>query len=404
MFDRIRQLWDGLGSKSSADEQESQPSASVADTGTGWSNQLAQERLKALSGGTGKPSNTEPSYTPYVDPQTFDYHGAELLDPSFSALPSFLLRAAVVADAFRDAALGETCDAAQSPLEELDRFNQLFDEELARLQNDPEAADLSESQQNQLVKDLTLHRFNLGHSGGAGSLDLNQMTEIEKYNYLHDQILQQGGEFRDGDLEANLIGMRGLEDGKVGDNAIDEYNDTMFMLRTEDGTPQVYQYVASTDPGNNKAIEDYEYSYINHITGVGEGPLLLQEGTYSYTSNLPSEHEYGHVLQDLSSGEGASFGVTDLNGNRWEDEGEAAYGETGAGLNIHKGGPADQAINAYSAGCQIIATEPTSGQLKDGYDYYSSFYNRLTEDPRFDVIGETIPYTLVDSNKAESAS
>ncbi|MCB9760286.1 MAG: DUF4157 domain-containing protein [Alphaproteobacteria bacterium] len=343
---------------------------------------------------------------PVFGPDGFDYHGAELVDPEAAQLPPDELNDAIYDQVFADA-LPESFERLpiqerQYLLEEAqaeaqlaqDRFDALYEQELG----------LSADVLNQLpypvremmeqqAREDALHRLNVGHTGGVGpDVDLSQMSEVEQYNYLHDLILRGGNEFRDGEMEVNILGVRGLEGGVVGDNAANEYNDTIYVLRiNEEGQAEVHDFAATTDYG------DYDQVLAAGYGGVADGetyPLLMAPGAYSMaTQTDPNRDGTNHFLYEGWDPDAPTTSVPDINGNHRVDDDEMAYPHEYQGINSHAGGTGTS-VGTWSAGCQVVPRRP-SGDTSDR-NFYEEYYDVVSADPDF-ATAERIPYTLVEA-------
>jgi hypothetical protein len=284
-------------------------------------------------------------------------------------------------------------------------FDRLYQEELNRVSPElkqhlpPEDVAALEQEARQHA----VERINLGHVGGTGNVDLTSMNEQEKFNYLRDLIEDQGGTFRTEDNAMNVIGLRGLENGAVGDNAANEYNDTLFVLRYEDGKPQVYEFPATTDYGSTQDTSDAGDGVTAQTPdGAQWAPLLATEG--SYTMNIGTHAagtEWAHEALREAGGSGV-ISVPDLNGNHRVDPEEMQYQYTDQGINVHGGGRSGT-VGQWSTGCQVIPREPTAGD-DTGRLYWDDFHTMMTEDPVYGTTLDLIPYTLVDVQNAPSTT
>ena len=253
------------------------------------------------------------------------------------------------------------------------------------------------------AREHAVERINLGHVGGTGNVDLNSMTEGEKFNYLRDLIEDSGGTFRTDDNAMNVIGLRGLENGVDGDNAANEYNDTVFVLRYEDGEPQVYEFPATTDYGSTEDTKDVGDGVTAQTPdGPQWAPLLMAEGSYmmnigTHAAGQPWAHE---ALRE--AGGSLVTSVPDLNGNHRVDPEEMQYQYHDQGINVHGGGTSDT-VGQWSTGCQVIPREPSGGD-DSGRLYWDDFHTMMTEDPVYGTTLDLIPYTLVDVQNAPSTT
>ena len=332
----------------------------------------------------------------------------ELVNPAIASQPLAVIREEIRLAALRDALPPEMEHvpledraamynaAVQAGDEAVKAFDRLYREETARLSGgerhlppEERLAIASEARANAVA------RINLGHAGGVGEVDLNGMSEIEKFRYLKAEIEARGGEFRTEDMAMNVIGVRGLDHGVTGDNAPNEYNDTIYVLRTEDGEPHVYEFNATTDYGDWDKVKDAGYGVnVRTEDGYQWAPLLMAEG--SYTMNVGT-HAWGTDWSHEALVERGGSGVTsiaDVDGDHRVDPEEAVFSFTDQGINVHRGGQPDRPVNAYSAGCQVIPRRPSGDESSTLY--WEDFHQMITEDPVYGTTEDLIPYTLAD--------
>jgi hypothetical protein len=333
----------------------------------------------------------------------------ELVNPAIASQPLSVIREEIRRAALRGALPEDMyhvpledraamySEAVKAGDEAVAAFDRIHREELSRLEDEngkhlpaPERAALASE-----AVSTAIARVNLGHAGGVGDVDLNSMTELEKFNYLRAEIEARGGEFRTEDMAMNVVGVRGLDHGVTGDNAPNEYNDTIYVLRMENGTPHVYEFNATTDYGDWDKVKDAGYG----VTVLTEGtyqwaPLLMAEG--SYMMNVGT-HAWGTSWSHEALVETGGSGVTsiaDVNGNHRVDPEEMSFSFTDQGTNVHKGGLPDRPVNAYSAGCQVIPKRPSGDESSTLY--WEDFHQMITEDPVYGTKEDRIPYTLAD--------
>jgi hypothetical protein len=190
-------------------------------------------------------------------------------------------------------------ESVQAGDEAVTAFDRLYREEMAWLAGGERPELLPEERLAiaSLARASAVARINLGHAGGVGEVDLNGMTEIHKFRYLEAEIEARGGAFRTGDMAMNVIGVRGLDHGATGDNAPNEYNDTIYVLRVENGAPHVYELNATTNYGDWDKVKDAGYG-VSVATEKGPqwAPLLMAEGSYmmnigTHAWGTPWSHE-----------------------------------------------------------------------------------------------------------------
>jgi hypothetical protein len=359
------------------------------------------ERAPATIGPFSSPASPPPPEIPSPRP-------GELVNPAIASQPLSVIRAEIRRGAMQDALPSDMSRLGMAERRDLnaearlaadravEAFDRLCREETARLGEDvrhlpPEERQAIASE----ARAAAIVRLNLGHAGGVGQVDLTTMTELERFDYLRAEIEARGGELRTEDMAMNVIGVRGLDHGVTGDNAPNEYNDTIYVLRTEDGEPHVYEFNATTDYGDWDKVQNAGYGVnVNTEDGYQWAPLLMAEG--SYQMNVGT-HAWGTAWSHEALVETGGSGVTsiaDVDGDHRVDPEETQYSFTGQGINVHAGGSPDHPVNAYSAGCQVIPRRPSGDD--SATLYWDDFHRMITEDPVYGTPEDLIPYTLAD--------
>jgi hypothetical protein len=221
----------------------------------------------------------------------------------------------------------------------------------------------------------------------AEPVDMNKMTDEQKYDYLRDlTVARAGGDpsaWKDGDREVNLVGVRGMQDGKANANDPDKFNDTIYVARMVDGKKTVEAFKASTDPGaqGQDALQS-----IRDQHGDRQGVAQLATGSYrdAWTRGTVSGGDQG-LRQDGwvrvhtdADGDGRISGAEQRGG---DGRGRLA----GNGLQLQFHGSQGDSVGQNSAGCQVIHESQ-----------WQRFQDILKEAP---ASQQRFGYTLVDGNK-----
>ena len=332
----------------------------------------------------------------------------ELVNPAIASQPLAVIREEIRRAATREALppdmhhypLEDRAEmltaATQAGQEAVTAFDRIYREEMAALGGGerhlpPEERQAIASE----ARAAAVHRINLGHAGGVGQVDLTQMTEIERFRYLQAEIEARGGEFRTEDMAMNVIGVRGLDHGVTGDNAPNEYNDTIYVLRMENGQPHVYEFNATTDYGDWDKVKNAGYGVtVRTEDGYQWAPLLMAEGSYQMNVGTHAwGTDWSHEALIETGGSGVTS-IADVDGDHRVDPEETVFSFTDQGINVHKGGLPDRPVNAYSAGCQVIPRRPSGDESSTLY--WEDFHQMITEDPVYGTKDDLIPYTLAD--------
>ena len=197
------------------------------------------------------------------------------------------------------------------------------------------------------------------------------------YDYFKDVVTQQGGIFNDKPGYINLIGIRGGKYNETSgtitqtDNAFNQWNDTLVVLKTEaNGKHTVKYYEGTTDPG---------MAY--------NGVATLTEGTHAY--------KYGYHSPASGSYRGLNAAYDGYSPVYRRGEGYFLGQGAGAGqwLNVHTthgynqgalGGP-----GGYSLGCAVV----------NGQDRYKDFIAEMGASNKAGQ--ELIYYTVISASRME---
>jgi len=210
-------------------------------------------------------------------------------------------------------------------------------------------------------------------AAGPQSVDWNSMSQDQKYDYLQKLNTANSGSadtWKTGDKEVNLVGVRGFSDGQANANEKDQYNDSIFACRMNNGKKEVYEFKGSTDPGADPTNQWHD-----------RGDTFLAEGFYkdSWAKGKVSGGEQG-----LRQVDWVNVNV-DANGNGKIDsnEGRRLQAGTGCQFQFHSGGDGDK-VGKSSAGCQVIQNEQ-----------YADFQKLLSEAPD----SQKFSYLLINGSK-----
>lgn len=211
--------------------------------------------------------------------------------------------------------------------------------------------------------------------------NFNNMTPEQQYNYLHDITVSMANgdesQWRTGNDEVNLIGIRSWQNGQAGTSEGNKYNDTIYAVRMHDGVPEVYAFNGTVDAGIDPGGTGYGYS-----GPEGSGFSHVADG--SYPIGTFSKAGGGHWGVDTTLGQTGDVRINvDFNNDGVIQDNERINKTEGAGWGIffHPGGQGEN-VNSWSAGCQVIRPEQ-----------YGTFQSLIQQDPN-----QKFGYTLVDSS------
>ncbi|MFC2170507.1 peptidoglycan-binding protein [Calditrichota bacterium] len=173
------------------------------------------------------------------------------------------------------------------------------------------------------------------------TLDNKEIIELDEFPW-RELILKKHYPWAEEAGFINLIGLRGFSRGEIVENKLDEYNDTIVVVRNDrlktgsgyNNNPEhsVFFFEASVDPGKLREPNP-------------KGIAHLDPGFYLYRLGLHRRREKALVQADQVT-------IT-----RYFDEDVSQpdpLHETGwFGINIHRGGTTSRVGN-WSAGCQVI--------------------------------------------------
>jgi len=210
--------------------------------------------------------------------------------------------------------------------------------------------------------------------------DFNNMTPEQQYNYLHDITVAMAGgdesQWRTGNDEVNLIGIRSWQNGQAGTSEGNKYNDTIYAVRMHDGKPEIYAFNGSVDAGVDPGGTGYGYS-----GPEGSGFSHVADG--SYPIGTFEKRGGGKWGVDTTLGQSGNVNINvDFNNDAVIQDNERINKTEGAGWGIyfHPGGSGEN-VGSWSAGCQVIRPEQ-----------YGTFQSLIQQDPN-----QKFGYTLVDS-------
>lgn len=255
-------------------------------------------------------------------------------------------------------------------------------------------------------------------------IDISGFSEQQKYDFLR-QAIQRARpyfacdndadtDFQDTPGYINLLGVRGLSEGKMlSRNKTSSFDDTMFVIYKDDsGTKRVVEFAAALQyekrlTANASAMRDirlgmHKYQFGKHKLGSPGAALAIHNGSaYVDRASYPSGHGY-RALRPLTS----VPAFVDGNDNLQFDGNEALSNESGH--NIHAGGTNDDG-STFSEGCQTIKGWPNFIRfmrlLEADFSIRGSIHNELPAQPggatlnRPDVDGHRpVIYTLVEAS------
>jgi len=228
----------------------------------------------------------------------------------------------------------------------------------------------------------------------AGPPDFNKMTPQEQYDYLQNTVVQQAGgdesAWKTGEGEVNLVGVRSWENGQPGGREGNEYNDTIYVARMENGEPKIDAFTASVDGGVWDPAKAQQRGFGVTSNGEWKGISHLADGHYRDTwvkGQVPLSDLGLRQAGDVRvHADGNSDGVIQNNERLGSDiTGDGiGDGETkgaGWGIQFHPGGTGEN-VGQYSAGCQVIKAQE-----------YDRFKQIIANAPN-----SRFSYTLVDSS------
>ncbi|MGV8121781.1 MAG: hypothetical protein AB2L14_18625 [Candidatus Xenobiia bacterium LiM19] len=210
--------------------------------------------------------------------------------------------------------------------------------------------------------------------------NFNEMSPTEQYNYLKDVTVGMANgdesQWRTGNDELNLIGIRSWQNGQAGSSEGNKYNDTIYAVRMHDGKPEVYAFNGTVDAGKDPGGTGYGYS-----GPEGSGFSHVADG--SYPIGTFEKRGGGKWGVDTTLGQSGDVRINaDFNNDAVIQDNERINKTEGAGWGIyfHPGGKGEN-VGSWSAGCQVIRPEQ-----------YGTFQSLLQQDPN-----QKFGYTLVDS-------
>jgi soluble lytic murein transglycosylase-like protein len=237
----------------------------------------------------------------------------------------------------------------------------------------------------------------------------------EKYDFFKRLIISNYGVFKESPGTVNVVGIRGLSDGKQvsnvlrGSGLVDTiHNDTLFLVgQDEKGNKFVKEYPSSVDPGGQNRekptahLRDGTYLYKMGLHPGRHHPELIKKlSSYAAqlkTSSDPEEKKMGNSIEvhdDLRytalRGVSKQTVLRDFNKNKKLEPYEEHLGDFG--INIHlsdiiQGKP-------WSIGCQVISGKTASDTIKN----YVDFIGKINQSSN----RNEIPYTLIDASKVNA--
>jgi len=231
---------------------------------------------------------------------------------------------------------------------------------------------------------------------GTGEVNFKNMTQAEQYNYFKALVESQGGTWKEGD-EANIIGVRSLQDGQPVEGQGNVYDDTIFVARMVDGEPQVESFTASTDAGAFdpiKAVTNADGTRKTDQNGNELSPYGGNDNDGKWGVSHLADGMYedawtigGVPMSDKGLRQSGDIQVNFDNNYDGVISEEERDGQTKAGnwgIQFHPGGSGEH-VNGYSAGCQVIKEQE-----------YARFKEILAEQEQAGQ--KTFSYLLIDSS------
>jgi len=223
-------------------------------------------------------------------------------------------------------------------------------------------------------------------------------TEAERYDYYKNVVEKNYGVWRSGPGEMNLVGIRGMADGKQVTNKVGRSDDTVALVWTDsEGKRHVKEFKGSVDPGivrkemNKRGVAHLkDGSYVYMLGKHKHGKSELTEELRKQTSRLGmddrsfSVSESGHYAALRQKRPVTVYRDTDKKGQQGRGyiEAHEMVEDRGMhGINMHYSGKQ----NPWSQGCQVIAG------AKEYHDFIGTIQNSTNTDD--------LPYTVIDASK-----
>jgi hypothetical protein len=225
----------------------------------------------------------------------------------------------------------------------------------------------------------------------------------ERYDFYQRIVTERNGVWRAGRDEVNIIGIRGMTDGKQVANVVGRVNDTIAVAWLDkDGKQRVAEFSGSVDPGRGEPQNprgmahlvdgSYEYKLGLHRHGNRGNQELAQREIDAYLARNPDRNGVvkfrpnGYYDALVQRSAVAVYRDTDRSGpgrgtiqprEMVEDRGQF-------GIHMHY----THEGNPWSQGCQVIA----------GARGYVEFMRAVRGGSNTDAL----PYTIVDASKVGS--
>ncbi|TGK04161.1 hypothetical protein [Leptospira langatensis] len=157
-----------------------------------------------------------------------------------------------------------------------------------------------------------------------------------------------------------LFGVRGIssEEGSVNLNndAINEYNDALFLIRNLNGSLECKTYVCTIDPGRY---------WLNHPMNPN-GTARIAEGVYKYTLGIHRGHkaltQYAKVTVNRYAIHGAGKPWF-----QWKSESPSMKDTGFFAIDIHAKSSTSKYVEMASAGCTVLNSTWTDEPWKEFY-------------------------------------
>lgn len=181
----------------------------------------------------------------------------------------------------------------------------------------------------------------------TGAVDLGALTPRQKYDYFRQLVESQGGTWKTGEGEANIIGVRGFSGDQTVAGQGNVYDDTIYVVKMVGGEPVVEAYRASTDAG----IHNPDNRTFGGDTDRGWGISHLDDGFYADSWTRGGVPGGGTGLRQSDDVQ-VNFD-TNYDGVIQDEERDERTVSAGWGIQFHTGGSGDT-VGTWSAGCQVI--------------------------------------------------
>ncbi len=225
----------------------------------------------------------------------------------------------------------------------------------------------------------------------ASKVDFSKMTQDQQYDYLQKLSQEKAGtpyNWKTGDKELNLIGVRSYSGGKANAGEADKYNDTIYACRMNNGKKEVYAFDGSVDAGKwndpantNMAVADRHGNTLG-IAHMADGHYQDAFTRGAVSGSDLGLRQSGWVRAHVDKNNDGLISDNEKLG--WNGKGRMA----GADLQFQFHAGEGDTVGESSAGCQTIKAEQ-----------FGQFQKLLREAPESQ---KTFGYTLTDGKNLKS--